>query len=264
MYNNKTKTSPNYLDHKDQFTLWRCSFLDNFEDIIVIENIIVIGKSYVDHVVNIRKFLHRVSSNKFKLEPKKCELFTYDNVFLGHQITWEDVKMSPAISRRLSRGQFLERTLVILGVCQLPQGPHKGVCTEGRYVLWVDQAKVEIWVAWGASVIQYALKCFWTGKGGIGLWWGFVQYGDWASSKSSALERRWFVKKSWFGIVTVIMLVKMSLVCLVESVLFVSEHTVSGPDLRQRWIIWCHWLFGRMLWLKRGLRCSYVVWRRRS
>ena len=68
---------------------WDCvvSFLDD---------LIILGKGFEDHLTNMEKVFARFAKFKLKLKPKKCELFQREVIFLGHRVSGEGVAPNPA------------------------------------------------------------------------------------------------------------------------------------------------------------------------
>ena len=68
---------------------WSCvvSFLDD---------LIILGKGFQNHLENMVKVFERFEKFKLKLKPKKCELLQKEVVFLGHKVNREGVTPNPA------------------------------------------------------------------------------------------------------------------------------------------------------------------------
>ena len=66
---------------------WACvvSFLDD---------LVVLGKGFEDHMVNLGKVFGRFQQFGLKLKPKKCELLQREILFLGHRVSREGVQPS--------------------------------------------------------------------------------------------------------------------------------------------------------------------------
>ena len=61
-----------------------------------LDDVIILGKSFDDHLANIRKVLERFRESNMKLKPKKCAFFQTELVYLGRLVTKEGVKVNPA------------------------------------------------------------------------------------------------------------------------------------------------------------------------
>ena len=66
------------------------------EVLAYIDDVIIKGKSFVDHVRNLFKTFTRFRQNNLKLKPKKCHFFEHETLFLGHMITPQGVKINPS------------------------------------------------------------------------------------------------------------------------------------------------------------------------
>ena len=75
---------------------WDCvvSFLDD---------LIILGKGFEDHLTNMEKVFARFAKFKLKLKPKKCELFQREVIFLGHRVSGEGVAPNPSKIQEVQR-----------------------------------------------------------------------------------------------------------------------------------------------------------------
>ncbi|MEX1352018.1 MAG: pol polyprotein, partial [Desulfobacterales bacterium] len=60
-----------------------------------LDDILVLGKSFDDHVQNLSEVFEKLRSHGLKLKPKKCELFQKEVEFLGRLISENGIRMSP-------------------------------------------------------------------------------------------------------------------------------------------------------------------------
>ena len=59
-----------------------------------IDDVIVLGKTFDEHVANLREVFQRFRTNNLKLKPKKCSLFCKEVDFLGRTVSWEGVSIA--------------------------------------------------------------------------------------------------------------------------------------------------------------------------
>ncbi|XP_053398341.1 uncharacterized protein LOC128556716 [Mercenaria mercenaria] len=59
-----------------------------------LDDIVVLGKSFRDHMVNLKEALQRFRTYKLKLKPKKCIFFQKDIEFLGRNVSGNSLAMS--------------------------------------------------------------------------------------------------------------------------------------------------------------------------
>ena len=63
--------------------------------LIYIDDIIVFGKSFDEHLQRIEQVLERIRTAGLKLKPEKCNMLQRDVIFLGHVVSGEGVSPSP-------------------------------------------------------------------------------------------------------------------------------------------------------------------------
>ena len=63
--------------------------------LIYIDNIIVFGKSFEQHISRVEEVLERIKVACLKLKPEKCEMLQKEVVFLGHVVSGYDVSPNP-------------------------------------------------------------------------------------------------------------------------------------------------------------------------
>ena len=54
--------------------------------LVYLDDVIVLGKTFQDHIDNLRETLHRFRTYKMKLKPWKCALFQQEVEFLGRKV----------------------------------------------------------------------------------------------------------------------------------------------------------------------------------
>ena len=60
-----------------------------------IDDVIVFGKHFDEHLIRIEEVLDRIRAAGLKLKPDKCMMLQEEVTFLGHVVSGEGVKLSP-------------------------------------------------------------------------------------------------------------------------------------------------------------------------
>ena len=60
-----------------------------------LDDVMVLGKSFDEHLENLREVLERFKQHNLKLKPKKCALFQTETKFLGRIVTGENISVDP-------------------------------------------------------------------------------------------------------------------------------------------------------------------------
>ncbi|GBO22347.1 Retrovirus-related Pol polyprotein from transposon 297 [Araneus ventricosus] len=63
--------------------------------LLYLDDIIVVGRTYEEHLNNLRKVFQRLQKSNLKLNPKKSRFFQKEVAYLGHVISEEGVKTDP-------------------------------------------------------------------------------------------------------------------------------------------------------------------------
>ncbi|GBL91854.1 Retrovirus-related Pol polyprotein from transposon 297 [Araneus ventricosus] len=63
--------------------------------LVYLDDIIIVERTFEEHLNNIRKVFQRLQNANLKLSPKKCRFFRKDISFLGHIISADGVKTDP-------------------------------------------------------------------------------------------------------------------------------------------------------------------------
>ncbi|GBN04797.1 Retrovirus-related Pol polyprotein from transposon 297 [Araneus ventricosus] len=63
--------------------------------LVYLDDIIIIGRTFKEHLNNIRKVFQRLQKANLKLSPKKCRFFRKEVSYLGHIISADGVKTDP-------------------------------------------------------------------------------------------------------------------------------------------------------------------------
>ena len=60
--------------------------------LVYIDDIIVFGENFVDHIVRVDEVLARIQDAGLKFKPEKCRILQTEVVFLGHIVSKEGIK----------------------------------------------------------------------------------------------------------------------------------------------------------------------------
>ncbi|GFR13365.1 retrovirus-related Pol polyprotein from transposon 17.6 [Trichonephila clavata] len=63
--------------------------------LVYLDDIIIVGRSFEEHLNNIRRVLQKLEEAILKLSPTKCHLFRWEVSYLGHIILAEGVRTDP-------------------------------------------------------------------------------------------------------------------------------------------------------------------------
>ena len=63
--------------------------------LVYLNDIIVLGRLFEEHVQNLKEVFSQIRSAGLKLSPKKCFLFQTEVKYLGHHVTSEGVSTDP-------------------------------------------------------------------------------------------------------------------------------------------------------------------------
>ncbi|GFW91630.1 retrovirus-related Pol polyprotein from transposon 17.6 [Trichonephila clavipes] len=63
--------------------------------LVYLDDIIIVGRSFEEHLINIRRVLQKLKEANLKLSPPKCHLFRREVTYLGHIISAEGVRTDP-------------------------------------------------------------------------------------------------------------------------------------------------------------------------
>ena len=66
-----------------------------------LDDVIILGKNFEDHLVNLRLTFERFRKYNLKLKPKKCSLYHTETLFLGRVVSPEGVSVNPDNVRRI-------------------------------------------------------------------------------------------------------------------------------------------------------------------
>ncbi|GBN05127.1 Retrovirus-related Pol polyprotein from transposon 17.6 [Araneus ventricosus] len=69
--------------------------------LVYLDEIIIVGRTFQEHLNNIRKVFQRLQKANLKLSPKKCRFFRKEVSYLGHIISADGVKTDPEKTKAL-------------------------------------------------------------------------------------------------------------------------------------------------------------------
>ena len=96
-----------------------------------LDDLNVIGKSFEDHLSNLRRSFKRIRKFGLKLKPRKCCLFQTEVPFLGKLVSRQGVSVHPNKIKshyRLASSKVQKRCRVFSWIYELSSGPHQGFC----------------------------------------------------------------------------------------------------------------------------------------
>ena len=64
--------------------------------LVYLDDIVVLGHTWEEHLVNVTRVLDRIQSAGLKLKPQKCQFARVEVVYLGHVVSAEGVRTDPA------------------------------------------------------------------------------------------------------------------------------------------------------------------------
>ena len=71
-----------------------------------VDDLIVIGRSFAEHILNLELVLNRLRYANLKLKPAKCKLFQSEVSYLGFRVTGETIKTDPNKTACIESWQF--------------------------------------------------------------------------------------------------------------------------------------------------------------
>ncbi|GFX02680.1 hypothetical protein TNCV_2011241 [Trichonephila clavipes] len=85
-----------HLDDKEKTAFTTGQGLWQFKACLVyLDDLIIVGRSFEEHLKNIRRVLQKLKEANLKLSPSKCHLFRREVTYLGHIISAEGVRTDP-------------------------------------------------------------------------------------------------------------------------------------------------------------------------
>jgi hypothetical protein len=88
--------------------------------LVYLDDIIIVGRDFEDHLGNLRKVLNRLRESNLKLNAKKCNLFRRQVTYLGHIISDRGVQTDPekvSAVKEWNRPEDVHQLRSFLGLC---------------------------------------------------------------------------------------------------------------------------------------------------
>ncbi|GBN83301.1 Retrovirus-related Pol polyprotein from transposon 297, partial [Araneus ventricosus] len=88
--------------------------------LVYLDDIIIVGRTFQEHLNNIRKVFQRLQKANLKLSPKKCRFFRKEVSYLGHIISADGVKTDPGKTKAVidwPRPETVHDLRSFLGLC---------------------------------------------------------------------------------------------------------------------------------------------------
>ncbi|GBL97396.1 Retrovirus-related Pol polyprotein from transposon 297 [Araneus ventricosus] len=88
--------------------------------LVYLDDIIIVGRTFEEHLNNIRKVFQRLQKANLKLSPKKCRFFRKEVSYLGHIISADGVKTDPEKTKAVvdwPRPETVHELRSFLGLC---------------------------------------------------------------------------------------------------------------------------------------------------
>ncbi|GBM00128.1 Retrovirus-related Pol polyprotein from transposon 297 [Araneus ventricosus] len=88
--------------------------------LVYLDDIIIVGRTFQEHLNNIRKVFQRLQKANLKLSPKKCRFFRKEVSYLGHIISADGVKTDPEKTKAVvdwPRSETVHDLRSFLGLC---------------------------------------------------------------------------------------------------------------------------------------------------
>ncbi|GBM70265.1 Retrovirus-related Pol polyprotein from transposon 17.6 [Araneus ventricosus] len=88
--------------------------------LVYLDEIIIVGRTFEEHLNNLRKVFQRLQKANLKLSPKKCRFFQKEVTYLGHVISAEGVKTDPGKIKAVvdwPRPEMVHDLRSFLGLC---------------------------------------------------------------------------------------------------------------------------------------------------
>ncbi|GFV74441.1 retrovirus-related Pol polyprotein from transposon 297 [Trichonephila clavipes] len=112
--------------------------------LIYLDDVIIGGRTFEEHLQNIRKVLSKLSDANLKLNPSKCKFFQKEVNYLGHIISAEGVRTDPekvSAVKNWKRPENLRELRSFLGLCTYYRKFVKGFSNIARPLLKLTESK---------------------------------------------------------------------------------------------------------------------------
>ncbi|GFW22938.1 retrovirus-related Pol polyprotein from transposon 17.6 [Trichonephila clavipes] len=112
--------------------------------LIYLDDVIIGGRTFEEHLQNIRKVLSKLSDANLKLNPSKCKFFQKEVNYLGHNISAEGVRTDPekvSAVKNWKRPENLRELRSFLGLCTYYRKLLKGFSNIARPLHKLTESK---------------------------------------------------------------------------------------------------------------------------
>ena len=99
--------------------------------LVYLDNVIVLGRSFREHLYNLKSVLQRLSKSGLRIKPAKCFSFFQSKVqYLGLIISREGIATDPSKTESVNSCPIPNsvRETTVLGICQLLPAVRQGFC----------------------------------------------------------------------------------------------------------------------------------------
>ena len=71
--------------------------------LVYLDDVIIVGKTFQDHLCNPREVFHRLRDAGLKLKPTKCDFYSLQVEFLGHIVSVDGVRTDPSKTEKVAQ-----------------------------------------------------------------------------------------------------------------------------------------------------------------